>query len=78
MITEAIVRKALEGVMDPELNRSLIELGMIRDVQIQEDQVEVTVALTTPACPLKDKIAADVRAAVGALDGVGAVQVALT
>jgi Mrp family chromosome partitioning ATPase len=64
--------------MDPELQRSLIELGMIREVQILEGTVEVTVALTTPACPLKDTIAADVRSAVGALDGVEEVQVALT
>jgi Mrp family chromosome partitioning ATPase len=77
LITESQVRKALEGVMDPELQRSLIELGMIRDVQIEGTKVKVVVALTTPACPLKDQISGDVRETVGALDGVGAVDVTL-
>jgi ATP-binding protein involved in chromosome partitioning len=39
LATEVKVRKAMEGVMDPELNRSLIELGMIRDVQVEKNRV---------------------------------------
>ena len=45
MVTEAQVRKALEGVMDPELHKSLIELGMVRTVQVEEGQVDITLAL---------------------------------
>jgi Mrp family chromosome partitioning ATPase len=71
--TEAEVRKALEGVMDPELHRSLTELGMIRDVHIEASQVDITLALTTIACPLKDQIMGEVRAVVGALPGVESV-----
>ena len=78
MATEAKVRKALEGVMDPELHKSLIELGMIREVQIRVDQVDITLALTTIACPLKDQIVADVKSAVGTLSGVKEVEVQLT
>ena len=78
MVTEAEVRKALEGVMDPELHKSLIELGMIREVRIEGGQVGITLALTTIACPLKDQIAGEVRAEVGALAGVEAVKVDLT
>jgi Mrp family chromosome partitioning ATPase len=70
VVREAEVRKALEGVMDPELHKSLIELGMIRDVRIKGSQVEITLALTTLGCPLKGQISSDVRATVGALDGV--------
>ena len=77
MVGEVEVRKALEGVMDPELHKSLIELGMIRDVQIDRGQVEITLALTTLGCPLKGQISADVRATVGALEGVEAVTVDL-
>jgi ATP-binding protein involved in chromosome partitioning len=78
LITEAQVRKALEGVMDPELHRSLIDLGMVRAVRIANGQVSITLALTTLACPLKDRIIEDVNTAVRALDGVTAVDVELT
>ncbi len=78
MATEAQVRKALEGVMDPELHRSLIDLGMVRHVRITKGEVSVTLALTTLACPLKERIVGDVNAAVRALDGVTGVDVELS
>ena len=78
LATEAEIRKALEGVMDPELHKSLIELGMVREVRIEDSGVEITLALTTLACPLKDQIVGDVKAAVGALEGVDGVAVELT
>ncbi len=68
MPTEAQVRKALSEVMDPELGRNIVELGMVRDVAIEGSRVRVTLALTTMACPLKDRISDDVRAAVEALE----------
>jgi ATP-binding protein involved in chromosome partitioning len=77
VITEANVRKALEGVMDPELHKSLIELGMVREVRIQGARVEITLALTTMGCPLKEQIVGDVERAVGALEGVAQVEVDL-
>src|SRR5450756_880603 len=70
MVDDAQVRKALEAVLDPELNRNLIELGMVREVQIASGHVGVTVALTTPSCPLTDQIETDVKRAVMALPGV--------
>jgi Mrp family chromosome partitioning ATPase len=78
MITEDQVRQALAKVMDPELKRNLVELGMVRDVEVKDSQVKFTLALTTLACPLKDQIIAEARAAVLALDGVQEVQVSLT
>jgi ATP-binding protein involved in chromosome partitioning len=78
LATETQVRKALEEVMDPELHRSLIDLGMVREVRIGEGEVTITLALTTLACPLKDQIVGDVKGAVGALDGVTGVEVELT
>jgi Mrp family chromosome partitioning ATPase len=64
--------------MDPELHRNLVELGMIRDVEIDGSRVNVTLALTTLACPLRGQIADDVKGAVGALEGVDEVDVDLT
>ena len=70
MVDDAQVRKALEAVIDPELNRNLIELGMVKEVQIEDGRIDVTVALTTPACPLTNQIEADVKREVMALPGV--------
>jgi ATP-binding protein involved in chromosome partitioning len=66
---------ALRKVMDPELHRDLVSLGMVKDVAVQGDAVRLKVELTTPACPLKDTISRDVRAA---LEGVGFKHVELT
>jgi ATP-binding protein involved in chromosome partitioning len=78
LVTEVEIRKALEGVMDPELHKSLIELGMVREVRIDEKgQVDITLALTTMGCPLREQIVDDVEKAVGRLDGVQSVDVEL-
>ncbi len=77
-VTEEQVKEALAGVMDPELKRSLVELGMVRDVRIRDKQVKLTLALTTLACPLKDQIVSESKAAVLALDGVEEVEIELT
>jgi Mrp family chromosome partitioning ATPase len=77
VISESAVRKALQGVMDPELHKSLIELGMIREVRIDGGQVEILLALTTMGCPLKEQIVGDVKEAVGALEDVTGVGVEL-
>lgn len=78
MVTEQQIVETLAGVMDPELKRSLVELGMVRDVRVQDDRVTFTLALTIPGCPLKDQIVADARAAVLGLDGVEEVTIDLT
>jgi ATP-binding protein involved in chromosome partitioning len=78
LVTESEVCKALEGVMDPELHKSLIDLGMVRDVQVAGNQVDITLALTTMGCPLKEQIVGDVKEAVGALADVDGVEVELT
>ncbi len=77
MITAESVREALRGVKDPELGRDLVELGMVRDVKVSEGNVAVILALTTLACPLKDRIVGDVRRAVLALPGAYGVTVDL-
>jgi Mrp family chromosome partitioning ATPase len=78
MTTVEQVRGALKGVMDPELKRNIVELGMVRDVAVEDGHVNLTLALTTLACPLKDKITGDARQAVLALEGVEQVDVDLT
>jgi ATP-binding protein involved in chromosome partitioning len=58
------VMRALSTVMDPELHRDLVSLGMVKNVDRQGETVSLLVELTTPACPLKDKIAGDIQAAL--------------
>ncbi|MDY6878063.1 MAG: Mrp/NBP35 family ATP-binding protein [Chloroflexota bacterium] len=77
MVGETQILEALKGVNDPELGKSLVELGMVHDVTMEDGRVHLTLALTTLACPLKERIVADARQAVLALDGVQEVQVDL-
>jgi Mrp family chromosome partitioning ATPase len=76
MIEDRIL-EALKGVNDPELGKSLVELGMVHDVQVDGDRVSFTLALTTLACPLRDSIVDDARTAVMAVNGVKDAQVTL-
>lgn len=62
--SESDIKAALKGVQDPDLKQDLVDLGMIRDIKVDGAAVTLTVQLTTPACPLKDKISGDVRAAL--------------
>ncbi|WP_442912496.1 Mrp/NBP35 family ATP-binding protein [Kutzneria sp. CA-103260] len=72
------VRAALGSVQDPEIRRPITELGMVKDVTIGADgAVTVAVYLTVAGCPLRDKITADVTAAVSKVDGVTGVKVEL-
>ncbi len=73
--TVAELREALSRVEDPELHKDLIALNMIRDLRVEEGRVSFTLVLTTPACPLRDRIAADARAAVRAVPGVREVEI---
>ncbi len=52
--TEDTVKSALSNVIDPDLQRDIVSLGFITDIKIDGPKVEVTVELTTPACPVKD------------------------
>ena len=61
---------ALRQVEDPDLHRDLVSLGMIESLEVQGGRVSFTLVLTTSACPLKEQIETDVRAAVMAVPGV--------
>lgn len=72
------VLAALDTVMDPELNRSLVAAGMIHDIQIDGGKVSFTLELTSPACPLRNTLRQGAEEAVSALPGVESVTVNLT
>jgi len=76
--TRDAVLSALEPVQDPELQRGIVELDMVRGVTVEGDRVTVGVALTVAGCPLRAEITNRVTAAVSPLPGVAHVDVELT
>ncbi|MHB0857070.1 MAG: Mrp/NBP35 family ATP-binding protein [Anaerolineae bacterium] len=64
------IEDALKHVMDPELNRSIVELGMVHDIAFEKGVVSFTLALTTMACPMRSQMQADARERLMALPGV--------
>ncbi|MEW6233932.1 MAG: Mrp/NBP35 family ATP-binding protein [Candidatus Omnitrophota bacterium] len=77
-MTEEKVLAALSTVMDPDLHRDLVSLGMIKDLKVNGSKVAFSVELTTPACPLKAKIENDCRQALASLPGVEEIKINMT
>jgi ATP-binding protein involved in chromosome partitioning len=71
--SETDIITALSGVDDPDLKKDLVTLNMILDLQVSSNKVSFTVMLTTPACPLKEKIKNECHDAVEAVTGEGVV-----
>lgn len=65
-LTTEYVHAALRTVQDPELHKDLVTLNMVKDVAVDGETVSIVIELTTPACPMKDKIQSDVVQAVRA------------
>ncbi len=71
-------REALRAVVDPELGADIVELGMVRHLDVRPDGVvAVSVALTIAGCPLRDQIERDVRGRLGGLPGVTGVDLSI-
>jgi metal-sulfur cluster biosynthetic enzyme len=77
MPTEQEIREVLRPVMDPEIGMSVVDLGMIREVTIEGDAVEIKMVLTAPFCPLANLITDQVRQAAAAVPGVKEAKVTL-
>lgn len=78
-MTELEILNALRNVQEPDLGKDLVTLNMVKDIVIQDNAVSFTVVLTTPACPLKDKIKNDcVKAIHAAINNSIAVAVHFT
>lgn len=78
MVDKQTILEAVKVVQDPELKRSLVELGMIRNVSVEKDLVRLSLALTTSKCPKKGAIVAEIRKILENLPGVSQVEVNLT
>ena len=69
------IYEALKPVQDPELNRSIVDLGMVKSVSVDSDQVTVEILLTIAGCPLKAKIENDISEAILETNQIDKVQV---
>lgn len=78
MVSNDQVMAALKDVIDPELHISIVNLQMVKNVDIQGDRVKVLVALTVSGCPLSKTISTDIEKAVTKLPGVKSVGVETT
>ncbi len=78
VVAESAVLDALRSVKDPDLHRDIVALGFVKALQIDSGRVAFTIELTTPACPVKDAMREQARAAVAGLPGVSAVEVTMT
>ncbi|MGB1656808.1 MAG: metal-sulfur cluster assembly factor [Longimicrobiales bacterium] len=77
-VTEKDIRTALKGVKDPELGLDLVVLGLIYDIEIEDDHVDAVMSLTSPMCPVAGQIVEDVKTAIEAVEGVASAEVELT
>jgi ATP-binding protein involved in chromosome partitioning len=76
MPSEEEIRESLRTVIDPELRRSIVDLGMVRSVDIKEDGVvDIVISLTTPGCPVRSHFQQAVSESAARLDGIEVVNV---
>ena len=55
-MTEAEILEALRDVVDPELGVNIVDLGLVRGIQLDDGDVGITMTMTSPACPLRDSL----------------------
>jgi len=73
-VDENEILDVLRGVMDPELNDNIVDLGMVRSVSLKGQTARITIALTTAGCPLRATIKRDCESRVQSLPGIDDVQ----
>jgi len=77
-LTEKTINDALRHIIDPDLNQDIVSLGFVRNVLIEGEKVSFDIALTTPACPVKQEFQRQARESVLKLPGVNDVEVYMT
>lgn len=76
---QADIVKVLKGVFDPEIPVNIYDLGLIYEVDVDDNRkVTITMTLTAPNCPLADQVVEEVQEKIGKIEGVTDVEVRLT
>ncbi len=77
MVDEKVILEELKKVVDPELGKDIVSMGLIKKVDVHKGDVIITMTLTSPYCPLAGLIVEDVRNRVASIKGVDSVKVDL-
>ncbi len=77
MITKKDILKALEGCLDPEIGISVVDMGLIYGIEVENGSVHIKMTLTNPGCPMARMILTDVENVVKSMKGVKNVEVEL-
>jgi len=77
-LTQEQILSALRTIEDPDLHKDIVTLGFVKDVKIAGGEVDFTIELTTPACPVKDQMKDEAERKVAALPGVTAARARMT
>jgi ATP-binding protein involved in chromosome partitioning len=77
-LTQEQVLDVLKTVQDPDLHKDIVSLGFVKNVKIDGGQVDFTIELTTPACPVRDQMKAEAEQKVAALPGVSVARAEMT
>ena len=76
-ITEDQVKLALRKVKDPDLSMNILDLGLVYEIRVEGNDVQIDMSLTSPGCPSGPEIMTDAENQLKALPGVGAVNMNL-
>jgi ATP-binding protein involved in chromosome partitioning len=77
-VSEDQVLSVLRTIQDPDLHKDIVTLGFVKEVKIEGEEVDFTIELTTPACPVKDQMKAEAEEKVAALPGVKVARAKMT
>ncbi len=77
-VTQEQVLSVLRSVQDPDLHKDIVTLGFVKDVRIAGGEIDFTIELTTPACPVRDQMKAEAEEKVAGLPGVTAARAKMT
>lgn len=77
-IREESIFSALTAIVDPDLGRDIVSLGFVRNLKVSGNDVALDINLTTPACPVKDKMKAQAEEVLGKIPGIGSVKINMT
>jgi ATP-binding protein involved in chromosome partitioning len=77
-VTQEQVLQVLGTIEDPDLHKDIVSLGFVKEVKISGGEVDFTIELTTPACPVKDQLKDEAERKVAALPGVTAARARMT
>ncbi|MFO8065116.1 MAG: metal-sulfur cluster assembly factor [Spirochaetota bacterium] len=70
MASKGEVLEAMKNVIDPEIGLNIVDLGLVYNVEPQEDKIEIEFTLTSPGCPLGDMITNDIKRVVSEATGI--------